>query len=105
MRKGMKMLIVALAVTGLLVTSFVGVAMAAGPADADADGVCPYSGERQGQGGMHGFHGVRCYIIGFGQRRKCAGQTLTIGLVASGTIGNKQFFAVANTLIKCCCVG
>ena len=57
MKKSMKMLIAALAVTGLLVASFAGVAMAAGPADADADGVCPYSGERQGQGGMHGFHG------------------------------------------------
>lgn len=55
MRKGMKMLIAALAVTGLLVASFAGVAMAADPAD--ADGVCPYSGERLGQGGMRGFHG------------------------------------------------
>ena len=55
MRKGMKMLIAALAVTGLLVASFAGVAMAADPAD--ADGVCPYFGERQGQGGMRGFHG------------------------------------------------
>ncbi len=57
MRKGTKMLIAALAVTGLLVASFAGVALAAGPTDADADGVCPYFGEVQGQWGMHGFHG------------------------------------------------
>jgi hypothetical protein len=57
MSKGMKILIAALAVTGLLVASFAGVALAAGPADADADGDCPFFGERQGQGGMHGFHG------------------------------------------------
>ena len=54
---------------------------------------------------MHGFHGVRRYVVGTGKRRKCTGQTLTIGLVASGTIGNKQFFTDANTLIKCYCVG
>jgi hypothetical protein len=53
----MKMLIAALAVTGLLVVSFAGVALAAGPADADAAGDCPFFGERQGQGGMRGFHG------------------------------------------------
>lgn len=57
MRKGMKMLIAALAVTGLLVASFAGIAMAAGPTDADADGICPYFGEIHGEGGMHGFHG------------------------------------------------
>ena len=55
MKKSMKMLIAALAVTGLLVASFAGVVLADGPAD--ADGVCPYFGERLGEGGMHGFHG------------------------------------------------
>ena len=58
MKKSMKMLIAALAVTGLLVASFAGVVLADGPAAADADGVfCPYFGERLGEGGMHGFHG------------------------------------------------
>lgn len=57
MRKGMKMLVAALAVTGLLVASFAGVALAADPADTDVDGVCPYFGERLGEGDMHGFRG------------------------------------------------
>jgi hypothetical protein len=57
MSKGMKMLIAALAVTGLLVASFAGVALAADPTDADAASDCPFFGERQGQSGMHGFHG------------------------------------------------